>query len=531
MKENKKQILIIFIIAFIVIMPLLLTNGYVLNDDSEFHIANILSTIKTINIFPKDILPNLFGNYGVGIRQFYPILPHTFIAYLSKLSTLDVGISIKITHLIELFLSGITMYFLSLRLSKDKKIALTSSVIYMLFPYHLSEIYIRDAINESFIYIFIPMIILGLTYLFEDKRKFILFFVVGYVFSILSHLTMMVYFTIFLIPYFIINYKKVFKKDIIKTLLISALLILLILSPTIVNLFQNKLFGDYRVFTPYVMAQGIYHSSLALDYINYFGIFNNATYYGDKYHFYIDIVVLIMLIIFLCNFKKEKITKNKNYLFIFIFGLIAFIMSSYLFYWDILPVSFRIIQFPWRLETFLSLSISILAPLSLKYFKHINYIFLIIIMIILSLLFNTKYSNEGYIDFNNINYERAIGWQYEYLSNKTYNNLDTIRNMEYKIYSDNNYANLIEDNFPNLKFEVNEYSKVQLPRLYYFGYTLIDDNNNEYEIYSNDYGLIESSLNPGIYTLKYTKTKIERISIYISIISILITFIYVVKKR
>ena len=60
---------------------MLLTNGYIINDDSKFHIANILSTLDSMNIiFPSDVLPNLFGNYGLAIRQFYPTLAHTFIS-------------------------------------------------------------------------------------------------------------------------------------------------------------------------------------------------------------------------------------------------------------------------------------------------------------------------------------------------------------------------------------------------------------------------------------------------------------------
>lgn len=203
MSSNKKNILIILFVAVIVMLPLLINKDYPISDDSDFHIANITSTIETMDDFvPDDILPNLFGNYGVGVRQFYPILGHTFIAYFSKITTIDVMTSLKITHTIVLFLSGLTMYYFALHLCKNKKYALFSSIIYMLFPYHLSEIYIRDALGESLLFIFLPMILNGLSYLFEDKKKFYFLFCLGYIGGMLSHLTLMVYFTALIIPFF-----------------------------------------------------------------------------------------------------------------------------------------------------------------------------------------------------------------------------------------------------------------------------------------------------------------------------------------
>ena len=59
-----------------VMIPMFLVNGYIINDDSKFHIANILSTVDSMkHLIPNDILPNLLGDFGVAVRQFYPILP------------------------------------------------------------------------------------------------------------------------------------------------------------------------------------------------------------------------------------------------------------------------------------------------------------------------------------------------------------------------------------------------------------------------------------------------------------------------
>src|SRR5574344_2615657 len=160
---------------------------------------------------------------------------------------------------------------------------------------------------------------------------FLLLNLYGYIGGMLSHLTLMVYFTVLLMPFFIINFQKIFNKNNLHTLFIlgvAALIILGVTSPVIFNLLQNSSSGYYRVFVPGVMAQGIEHSGLWLDYLNYFGIFNNILFNGSTIKFYIDIVVLIMLILV---FIKRKSIDFKNYHFILIFGLISFIMSLIIF--------------------------------------------------------------------------------------------------------------------------------------------------------------------------------------------------------
>ena len=129
MKINKKQILFILLVAVIIMLPMFLNNYYI-KDDTIFHISNILS-LNNSNLFINNILPNVMGSFGVALHQFYPILPHITTFYIYKLTPLDIITSLELTHLIEVFLSGIIMYFLALRFKDDKRFALTSSIIYI----------------------------------------------------------------------------------------------------------------------------------------------------------------------------------------------------------------------------------------------------------------------------------------------------------------------------------------------------------------------------------------------------------------
>ena len=531
-KKDWIYILLILVVSIVVMLPKILSN-YQINDDTEFHVSNTLATLKTMDDWvPDDILPDLAGNYGYATRQFYPVLAHTTTAYTMKIFNLDVTTTFKIVHTLVLFLSGVAMYFLAKRYLKKDYLAFTSAIIYMLLPYHLTDIYVRDALAECFLFIFLPIILNGLTYLFEDKRKFLLLFVLGYVGGMLSHLTLMVYFTVLLIPFFIIYRKKVFKKETIITLIEAAVLILGIMSPVIVNMFQNKLEGNFEVFVPGVMAQGIQHSGLWLDLINYFGIFHGGIFdkivqNGITSKYYIDIIVLILFIIVI---KKRKQIDFSNYKFMIIFGLLSLLMSSIIFPWDLLPQGFRIIQFPWRLETFFGIALAIIAPLAIDKIK-INYKYLCGGMIILALIFNTS-SPRDVFDINKLNYERGMGWQLEYLPVNTFNHWDELKNREYKIITDNGTATITSDKTTDLCFNVSEDTQIVIPRIAYFGYYLMDENGNNVNINGNDEGLITASVTKGSYELVYKGTKKVRIAYVISLVTIIIFITYLaVSKR
>ena len=530
-KKDWIYILLILVVSIVVMLPKILSN-YQVNDDTEFHVSNTLATLKTMDDWvPDDILPDLAGNYGYATRQFYPVLAHTTTAYTMKIFNLDVTTTFKIVHTLVLFLSGVAMYFLAKRYLKKDYLAFTSAIIYMLLPYHLTDIYVRDALAECFLFIFLPIILNGLTYLFEDKRKFLLLFVLGYVGGMLSHLTLMVYFTVLLIPFFIIYRKKVFKKETIITLIEAAVLILGIMSPVIVNMFQNKLEGNFEVFVPGVMAQGIQHSGLWLDLINYFGIFHGGIFdkivqNGITSKYYIDIIVLILFIIVI---KKRKQIDFSNYKFMIIFGLLSLLMSSIIFPWDLLPQGFRIIQFPWRLETFFGIALAIIAPLAIDKIK-INYKYLCGGMIILALIFNTS-SPRDVFDINKLNYERGMGWQLEYLPVNTFNHWDELKNREYKIITDNGTATITSDKTTDLCFNVSEDTQIVIPRIAYFGYYLMDENGNNVNINGNDEGLITASVTKGSYELVYKGTKKVRIAYVISLVTIIILITYVVVSK
>ena len=524
--KNKHFVYIIFIflVSFIALFPKIIF-PYLQVNDTAYHVGNIISSFDTLKnkFIIGDILPNIIGNYGYGTRLFYSNFSQTICTYIMKLLNVDVFISLKIFHLLTLFFSGVSMYYLCIRLFKDKKLSFLSSVIYLLFPFHISEMLFRDSIAEELLFIFIPIIILSYTYLFEDRKKFLFLFVFGYVCGMLSHLMMMVYFSFFSLIFYIFNYKKICNKKNLLSLLVACIFILLIMSPWLYTLLYFKINGNYLVFIDGIMANGIYKYTLYYHFFDYFHL-------KETLSFYFDFIVLFLIYIYIKNYKKIDFPLKK---FITLFIVISFITTTKLFPWDLLPVSFRIIQFPFRNLVFVCVGVSIITGYSYKYISSkIKVSTIILFMLFFSFIFNvpTYFKSYNKVSLSNFNYSYALGNQKEYLPLNAYKNFSYISN-NYEINVDSGKTKIIKDKVNYLVFSVSDDTKVELPRIFYYGYELKDVNGKIYKIKESSRGLIEANIKKGTYKLKYVGLKNRNYLYYISIISSLSLLIYVFKKN
>ena len=62
------------------------------------------------------------------------------------------------------------MYWFVNKLIKSKEVGALAAILYMLMPYHLNDIYIRNALGEFLSYIFIPLVFLGLYKIFQKEK-------------------------------------------------------------------------------------------------------------------------------------------------------------------------------------------------------------------------------------------------------------------------------------------------------------------------------------------------------------------------
>ena len=537
-----KKILVIFFVALCIFASNLF-GGYYKGADTTFHFSHLLAYTSNFNLtdlLGGNILPTLANDFGYGTRLFYAPLSYNIVMLIySVINFFDFGIvlAVKLSYLLTMFLSGLFMYLFVTKTFKNKWAGLLSAIFYMSFPYHILDIFFRDAISESFFFMCIPLIFLGIEYLFEKQnKKFYLCFISGYVLAICSHLVLSVYLTGLIVIYLIFNYKKILNKASILRLIISSIMILLLTSPFIIPLVENMLNGNYMVFEYGFMASKdtIMNFTLDLGDIFYLPTEGDKAFYTFSY-----IAVITFVTVLFCGYKKVE---NKNtYINFIILLFICLFMLTRFFSWDKLPSFLISIQFPYRIEVFVCFFMSVLAALIVFLVKKNNQKIIVTILASISVIFAIYLVNLH--DYNNLDLNKVqtsgIGetWGLEYLPKNAYYNRDYMlsRNSKVKVIDGKAKIDNIINKTPVLIFDIEtEGTKIELPRLYYLGYD-IKLNNKQLSYKENKNGFIELYVKEsGTITVKYTGTTGYKVALALFVGSVIIIigyFVFTNKKR
>ena len=535
-KKNYFPYIMISLFSFLLI--LVFRNKYILGDDTFFHLSNI-DIIKQ-NIFKlTKIRPIIANNYGYGIGIFYPQLPHiltAFIYYIGSIVHLSIFSSMKIMKFIITLSSGIFMYIYTYKIFKNKVKAFLASLSYITSSYFIIDIFYRDAFNESFMFIYIPMIFLGIHYLLEEDKfnKFLLFFVLGYVLAINSHLVLSVWLTIYILIYLLFNIKKVFEKKNIKSFIIASIFILLLTLPFTIPLIEHTIIKEYFI-------SFINYKTNNLNSVSLFEfIFITPKYTSRAYFFiYLSYITVIGFMLSFIKLITEKKNKNRKRIIIFlILSIIGLFFSCCSSIYKILPNVLSNIQFAWRNVLFVLFFITIFSidGLDLIYNKikkkyHSIYTVIITIFIIahaiISLSFIKLYKN---IDYSISTH--GMGWDQEYLPIEMLKDKDNddayINSREDGIIIINGNAdiNIISNDVPILEFTIDNIDtnvEIELPRLYYLGYRVKDSKGNEIKYNKDNNGFISLNISSNdTYKLDYVGTNGYKVSIILTTISFVV---------
>lgn len=524
LKEHKWSLLGIFVLGIILMIPMII-NPYHIGDDTPYHIGQVAAVEKSIESFGgfgNSIVPMVAKDYGYASRMLYPPLSHTVMGWMYhavKQSGINITDVFKFTHVLILILSGISMYVLSFKLSKSKKIALFSSFIYMSFPYQLSDHYVRASMAECFLFPFLPMIFTGIISLFDGKVKsFYPFFVIGYVGAILSHFTIMLYFTVFLALFLLVYYKKVFRKEFLIPFCIATICVLGISLFYLETMVEFKLFSEIAVFQKNMMTQKVW-SLLPWEFLPF-------SHYRDYITFGCSIIPFLLLVITI--WKRKQFTFPKYSKGFIIFGVAVILVTSILFPWNKLPSILTMIQFSWRFMAFLAIIIAIFAPICLEKVHKKSSLFLLMILMIGVSLSEIHFQSDVLMNNNVeevIESGAGLGWQREYLPMSVHrnNNYYEARSQDIIVLVGNARITNFETKTPNLSFHIDLKDKaiVELPRIFYYGYSLKMENGTQIPLKENEKAFVEAELTEsGDYYLTYPGTLKKRCANFVSYFSI-----------
>lgn len=349
----------------------------------------------------------------------------------------------------------------------------------------------------------------------------------------------------FALIYVVFYFEKLKDKKILKTLIIDIIFIILLTSFYWIPLLETKFSTDYQVYEKGMMSTSEDTANHALSLKQLFVSINDGSYV-----FELGPHILIMIALSIMAFRLLRPEFRKQYFLFLICGLLTLWMSTKYFPWKYLPEEFSIIQFPWRMlmmsAFFLSTvcSINMYAIIKKFNFKDVVVISGISIMYILAFCNILIYlAEEPVNDIANYTLGNFSGKEYEvvagcgkgeYLPVKAYENRFYIASREEGIYVLEGKA-IIENEtkdrtnyMAKLKTGDSEITLFELPYIYYPGYEVRLDGIavNTYETENGFLGFVMGPEDEADLEVRYSGTKAMKISMVISIGSLIFYIIY-----
>lgn len=332
--KDRSCLLVIFLFA-LTLIAFLFSNRYYMGDDTVFHISNILDVADGItlkSLFPSKISSLLVNQLGYGVRIFYPPVPHLVGGYLYKILSfwgLDIIFTMKVLLFLIIFFSGVAMYFYVNHVFKNRGQALLSVLLYLAMPYFFTDLFLRGALNESFLFIYLPLIFLSLHYLLvdDDVGHFYFYFILGYTLLICTHLVLTVYVTILIIPFLLVYYRRLLNFRVIRRLLLAACLMLLLSSNFWVPLVEHYVSLDYYIFSVDYQTVGVSVISL------FYYFFRSVAVGGANYLlFYVSPVCLICCcFLYFLLYRGKVVSSHKRILLGMVIILVMALFVAFIF--------------------------------------------------------------------------------------------------------------------------------------------------------------------------------------------------------
>lgn len=548
--KNRKivdTLILIFIGCFLCI-PLLNSNINVYTDDGIQHIARAFGTMNSLKEggILKNVISSFANNFGYSWNLFYGPLSSIGVVVCKLICSSYIG-AYKLFVFICLILSGIMMYKFSFRLINSNNAALLASILYMTFPYHLTDLYLRNALGEFVSFVFIPLVFLGLYNLFytEDNNYYL---AIGAIGLIITHNISTLLVAIFALFYFIFNIEKVKENRVKKGLIINIVFILLITSFYWMPLIETRFSSNYQVYESGAMANSENTANHGLKLKQLFVSVNDGSFI-----FELGPHIIIILAFSVMTLRLIKDELKENYLVFFISGIITLWMSTRYFPWKFLPDELCIIQFPWRMLMLSGFFLSIVCAINIyTIIKKFNWKDVVLIGIVATgytLIFLSFISiDENVQDINNFKLGEFSGRESEivagagggeYLPKAAHEDRFYIASREDIIYVLEGKAVIENENktesglTANLQTFDSEYTVFELPYIYYPGYEVRLDGMiaENFETKNGFLGIVMGKEDKVELSVSYKGTQIMQVSTFISFIALIIFGVYIWKKH
>ena len=553
MRKYRKLLLditIVLALTVLLMFPYLTKSFLAIEHDTFFHVSRIEQYARALQ--HGQILPAIYpyenGGFGYGSPLFYSDIFLLLPAILHNLGLVLVD-SYKLTVFLASFFSGITMYMLASKFTSKSSIRLLAVAAYLFSNYHITDIYVRGALGEVFALVGIPLILSGLYEIFETNQKYSLSYLIGLVITILSHnLSFLLCFILVIIICIIYLPKCSF--DRYKLLVCESMLACLLTAfytfPMIEQLKSQQFYLNY-----YASSSALENHAMA-----FWQFFANQTVFGlsgNQYKASNAMVVNIGLFLSIAPISYLFLAKKEKQPFItsmLVLGWICMLLPAQIFPWKYMSFV-RVLQFPWRLNMLALPLLCVPAVIGIENLTHKLKYVPICLLLLLSLegiyhLYpatkrtfimphNTTWQEvtdgkliDPYYSAQYMRVELAGGDYLPYHSPDFRSYTKTIQTTSAETVTTGEWID-----YGRYRFTITNPQTIVLPITYYKGYIIHNiDTAEVLETTLSKNGLVSVTIpSAGTYVCEYQSTNIRIVSIWISILTCMISIGYNIYHR
>lgn len=553
MKKYRKLLIdlsIILALTVLLMSPYLAKSFLAIEHDTFFHVSRIEQYARALQ--HGQILPAIYpyenGEFGYGSPLFYSDIFLLLPAILHNLGLVLVD-SYKLTVFLASLCSGISMYMLASKFTSKSSIRLLAVAAYLFSNYHITDIYVRGALGEVFALVGIPLILSGIYEIFETNQKYSFSYLIGLVITVLSHnLSFLLYFILVIIICIIYLPKCSF--DRYKLLVCESMLACLLTAfytfPMIEQLKSQQFYLNY-----YASSSALENHAMA-----FWQFFANQTVFGlsgNQYKASNAMVVNIGLFLSIAPISYLFLAKKEKQPFItsmLVLGWICMLLPAQIFPWKYMSFV-RVLQFPWRLNMLALPLLCVPAVIGIENLTHkLKYVPICLILLLslegiyhlypatkrtFIMPHNTTWQEvtngkliDPYYSAQYMRVELAGGDYLPYHSPDFRSYTKTIQTTSAETVTTGEWID-----YGSYHFTITNPQTVVLPITYYKGYIVRNiDTAEVLETTLSKNGLVSVTIpSAGTYVCKYQSTNIRIVSIWISILTCMISIGYIIYHR
>lgn len=354
-----------------------LHSGVGFGDDLLFHVYryhSVLDAIKDHQLLPQ-LDPLAANGFGHAWNIFYGPLSAYIVTFLRFL-TPTWAVAVNTFIVLSVIMSGVFMFQFMMTVSRQKLLALFAAILFMAAPYHLTDIYVRQAHGELLAFVFIPLLFHGI-YKIIHRLGGRWLTVAGLTGLILSHNLSSMIVLLFAAMYVAANIDILLPnfKKIVQNALVAAIFVVGLTSFFTLPLMEAKTIGAYNIFDSSFAANYMGMNSTNL---NNWSLSPRQMLVNpdpvrttlDVMPFALGAVTLISLALFVLSYRMIPKKELRFVITAFCLGIVALILTSKLIPWVALPHAVLAIQFPWRFLMMVDFFFAIAGAYGLYYSAH-----------------------------------------------------------------------------------------------------------------------------------------------------------------